>query len=608
MSNTELQGQAARYLAERRYDQALALFEQAIEADPTLMSNYWHLGLALLLQGLELDAQMRWASALAEGSPEQVAIWTRELVAMLTLEALRQEAAANLPMAWALRQYIREFEPENLGNLLQTMVLAAQLEILLPDHESVLAETAQILQSKPVKACEPELLFRALERVLRFDQNSPIILAWIQACLTYSALVSDHAGLHNALGIALWGQGRIPEAFACYHRALQIQPDCAEAHTNLGNLLRVQGELESAVHHQREALQLRPDSVEVQINLGLALREQGQITEAIATYQKALQLQPDCLEAHAGLAALYLLAGDFEQGWAEYEWRWREPKFATPIPEFQQRFWDGSPLKGRQILLHTEQGLGDAIQFCRYAPLVKQQGGTVILECHEPLKRLLASCEGIDQIISRNQALPHFEIHAPLMSLPHLLTTRLDSIPQTVPYLKASAEPTDPLAALLNSPPNQLKVGLVWAGSAVPEARRSCPFSAFEPLLQLSGVSYCSLQKGPALAQLAAYQTQGSILELGSHFQDFADTAYAISQLDLVISVDTAVAHLAGALAKPTWVLLPFAPDWRWLLGRDDTPWYPTMRLFRQAKPRDWLSVLAQVAEALERKILEFRV
>ncbi|MBC8124069.1 MAG: tetratricopeptide repeat protein [Gemmatimonadaceae bacterium] len=443
------------------------------------------------------------------------------------------------------------------------------------------------------------------------------------------ALVPDFAEAHNELGIILEAQGEPAEEVACYRRALVIKPDLAEAHNNLGVLLETQGNLEEAAANCHRAIALRPDSAQFHYNLGRVLMAQQKLEMAEARYRQALSLKPDYAEAHDNLAGTLLelsrftpaldayrqalrlkpqaaqthcnyalallLTGDLEAGWAEYEWRWHQQ---LPADISERPVWDGSPGLGT-ILLYSEQGLGDTLQFIRYAPLVKAQGVRVVVACDPSLTSLLASCAGIDDVVASGSALPDFDAYVLMMSLPHRFSTRLDTIPATVSYLRAPACRLPPAQQAHLSRASGLKIGLVWSAKFRHslDYKRYCPLAHFEPLLR-TGASFFSLYRGERLADLEPYQ--GQIVELGSHFEDFGDTAWAIAQLDLIITVDTSVAHLAGAMGKPTWVLLPCVPDWRWLLGREDSPWYPTARLFRQPRPGEWAPVLEQVYEALK--------
>lgn len=440
-------------------------------------------------------------------------------------------------------------------------------------------------------------------------------------------LAPDFAEAHNELGIILEGQGEQAEAVACYRRALAIRPDLAEAHNNLGVILEAQGNLEAAAAscHQaiairpdsaqfhynlgrvlmaqqklelaeacyRQALSLKPDYAEAHDNLGGTLLELSQFTPALDAYRQALRLKPQAAQTHCNYALALLLTGDLETGWAEYEWRWHQQ---LPADISERPCWDGSGTG--TILLYSEQGLGDTLQFIRYAPLVKARGVRVVVVCDPSLETLLASCAGIDDLVTSDKALSDFDAYVLMMSLPHRFGTRLDTIP-SAPYLTPTACRLPPAQQAQLTRTSGLKIGLVWSAKFRHslDYKRYCPLAYFEPLLS-TGASFFSLYKGERLGDLEPYR--GQIVELGSHFQDFSDTAWAIAQLDLIITVDTSVAHLAGTLGKPTWVLLPCVPDWRWLLGREDSPWYPTVRLFRQPQPGEWAPVLEQVYKALE--------
>jgi tetratricopeptide (TPR) repeat protein len=440
----------------------------------------------------------------------------------------------------------------------------------------------------------------------------------------------NYAPGYNNLGIALYQRHKYDEAIDCYRRALQIDPRSAEIHNNLGNVLREQGKLPEAIERFQEALRLKPAYPEAHSNLGAALRNLGRLEEALAATREALRLQPDYAEAHCNLANIYrdrgehdaaskhydeavrirppyasahfnrsmlwLLQGDFARGWPEYEWRWQHPgmlrrSFAPPQ-------WTGVPLEGRTILLHAEQGHGDTLQFIRYAQLVKEQGGRVIVECHPLLVDLLRYTPGVDEVVAVGEALPSFDCHCPLLTLPKVFQTAFDTIPASVPYVYPAPERVAQWRGEIAGGTG-LKVGIVWEGRIdnFTLRARTIPLEFFTRLAGRAGISCYSLQTSDARNELSA---DGSIVDLGSRLSDFHDTAAVIQNLDLVITSDTAVAHLAGALGAPTWVALPFAPDWRWLLDRDDSPWYPSMRLFRQPRPGDWESVFARITTALQ--------
>jgi Flp pilus assembly protein TadD len=404
---------------------------------------------------------------------------------------------------------------------------------------------------------------------------------------------------HNNLGTVLQGQGRLEEALAHYREALRLQPDLAAGHRNLGTVLQGQGRLEEALAHYREALRLHPDYAEAHNNLGTILQGSGRLREALVHYREALRLHPDYAEANVNHAQASLLLGDFEHGWQGYEWRWRLRQ-RGPC-RFREPRWDGSPLRGRTILLHAEQGCGDTVQFIRYTALVKERVGAVIVQCQSALIRLVTTCPGIDAVIPAEAVPPRFDVHAPLLSLPGIFHTSLASIPAEVPYLQPPRGKDGFLDAALGVKRDGLRVGIVWAGSPTHrnDRDRSCALSWFRGIACRPDVALFSLQKGPRAADLGEQAGGMEVTDLSDHLCDFADTAAAIDRLDLVITVDTAVAHLAGALGKPVWVLLPFAPDWRWLLDREDSPWYPSMRLFRQSRPGDWPGVFARLSTAL---------
>ena len=335
-------------------------------------------------------------------------------------------------------------------------------------------------------------------------------------------------------------------------------------------------------------------------------RDQGNLDEALASYREALRLKPDYADAHFNRSLPLLVQGRFEEGWAEYEWRWRSEVFLVQghaRPALAKREWDGSPLQGRTILLHVEQGLGDTIQFARYASLLKQQGaGQVLLACPPELQRLMRRCRDIDQIVTETP-FPDFDVGVFLLSLPHLLgTTSIERIPADIPYIDCDPEWVESWEARLASLEGQrpaLRVGIAWQGNPghKTDRWRSVALEQFAPLAELPGVRLVSLQKGLGREQLD--KLPGLAIDLGAELTDLADTAAVVSCLDLVITVDTALAHLAGAMGKPVWVILPVVPDWRWLLQREDSPWYPSMRLFRQAARGQWNEVFGRIKTML---------
>jgi hypothetical protein len=342
------------------------------------------------------------------------------------------------------------------------------------------------------------------------------------------------------------------------------------------------------------ALDLRRDDVAAQVKLGRALQDLGRLEEAVAWYDRALALEPDYADAHVAKAINLLLRGDYASGWRSYEWRWRMEGFSSLKRNFPQPQWRGEPLNGRRILLHGEQGVGDCLQFLRYVPRVQAAGGVVILEIQPRLKRICALLPGVAELIALGEPVPEVDLHCPLMSLPLACGTDLQSIPGEVPYLSVPREAQEK-ARSLAWPTDRLRVGLAWAGSEkhLKDRFRSLPFAMLAPLLALEDVHFFSLQLGTAAKELLAEDAR--ITDLAPETVDMADTAAQIAQLDLVISVDTSVAHITGALGKPVWVLLAHCADWRWLTDREDSPWYPTARLFRQRVAGDWGEVIGRV-------------
>jgi tetratricopeptide (TPR) repeat protein len=401
------------------------------------------------------------------------------------------------------------------------------------------------------------------------------------------------------LGLVLKDSGKVDVAEACLEQLLGRDPKHPKARINLAALWAGREELEKADEMCREVLRDFPALAEAWLNLGVIRQSLGDPAEAIQDFRRALDLLPDYADAQYNQGIAQLLTGDFAAGWKNYEARWR-----TEIPIFKPRgfsepLWPGEDLEGRRVLVHAEQGLGDAIQFVRYLPLLAERGAEIFLECPAPLVRLLATSQGVARVISRGEPWPAIDFQIPLLSLPHRLGTTLGNIPNQVPYIRV---PDGTALKLARSASANLSVGLAWAGNPLhgKDRSRSIALRQFSTLLSLPNVACYSLQAGPANRELSEVKSARPIVNLEPQLTDFAATASAIQQLDLVISVDTAVAHLAGALGKPVWVLIPFAPDWRWLLGREDSPWYPTMRLFRQRQHGDWSSVIERIKATLQ--------
>lgn len=422
-----------------------------------------------------------------------------------------------------------------------------------------------------------------------------------QAIVSHQRAVELRPGYaegHNDLAIVLMETGKLDPAVTEFERAIQLKPNNPQIHYNLGNTFMAQCKYDHATASFERAIQLNPDFAEAQNNFGCALQTNREINQAIVHHQRAIELKPELADAHHNLGMAFLKLGELRQGWQEYEWRWKVPGLPQH-PQFSRPRWDGTPLNGRTILLFAEQGIGDSIQFIRYVPLVARQGGRVILQCRPELSRLLQNIPGIQQIVAPNDPLPDFDLHFPLMSLPLAFATDIHSIPADVPYLTPDPVLVAQWKSRLDSAPGKFKVGLAWAGSPnfKSDQLRSMELQQLSPLFDIPNVTFLSLQKGDASKQPIPPNLK--LIDWTSDLHDFADTAALIANLDLVIAVDTAVAHLAGALAKPVWLMLPFSNDWRWMLNRSDSPWYPTMRLFRQTKHADWSEPVQAAADAL---------
>jgi len=546
--------------------------------------------------------------------------------------AWQHHQAGRLPQAAQLYEEILRQHPHQTDALQLLGIIAAQT-----DNHQLAAETHNNLGLALKKQGKLEEAIAHYEQAIILQPNCAelyINLAsalkmqnyFEEAIASYQQALNlqpNSAEIHNNLGAILQELGWLEEAIASYQLALTLQPssveiqhnlemalvevvayyqqaltlnpNAPEVHTNLGNALREQGRWEPAISHYQQALALNPNYLDAHNNLGVVLLEQGQPQAAITYYQQPLTLNSNSPNARYNLSIALLTSGDFCRGFTEYEWRWQKQN--NPARPFSQPLWDGSSLEGKTILLHGEQGLGDQIQFIRYVPLVAQSQGRIVVECAPSLVRLFSTVAGISQLVARGEALPAFDVHAPLISLPRLLGTTLETVPAQIPYL----HPTTSMPLRLDPPSIHLKVGIVWAGNPLFKGnyKRFCSLDYFLKL-DIPNIAFYSLQTGPQVEELTKLP-QAPMQNLSNQLSDFADTACVLAQLDLTISVDTAVAHLAGALGKPVWVLLPFAPDWRWMLKREDSPWYPTMRLFRQSQAGDWAGVMKRVEQALHK-------
>lgn len=415
----------------------------------------------------------------------------------------------------------------------------------------------------------------------------------------YRLLVSQfpsYAPAWNNLGVALRATDRFAAAASALRRGTALDPNDAGALSNLGNALRAIGEYEEAAAAHEASLSIDPEVGRVHYNLALVRRDLGDLDAALAGFAAAEARGFKSSEMFWDRALTLLVSGDLVQGFNEYEWRWQLPESPPRFPDVE--VWDGKSYEGKTLLVHTEQGFGDAIQFLRYLPRAAELGGRLIYECPPPLMRLVRESDiaaGVE-LVEQGAPMPAADLQIALLSLARIFGTSLETIPWEGPYVST---PGDAPALQVHS--DGLRVGLVWAGKPTHKnnRNRSIHLETLLPLLELPDIRFVGLQKGDGADQPTQLGAEALVINIGERMRDFADTAAILKQLDLLVSVDTSVVHLAGALGVPAWVLIPYSPDWRWLYGREDTPWYPSVRLFRQTSPRDWPEVVARVRDAL---------
>jgi len=562
-----------------RMDESLAAFEKAVELEPSSAIMRNKLGIALRLNGKLADAVSEFDRAIAADA-NYADLHNNRGNALRDLGRLN-EAMESYRRAIALKPNLTPAHA-NLGNVLGD----------LGRFEPALVEYQIALHLQPRY---PEALLgraSALRQLKRFDEA-------LADCKTAIELGAIGEG-ENILGSIFYDLRRFDEAIAAFRRSIELDHSSAIKRNNLAMALDAVGDVEEAIAAVSAAVDLKPNYAEGFNTLGTILADQGQYDAAAAAFGRAIRLFPDYALAHWNLSLILLLRGDFTAGWAEHEWRKQTTVESRPR-DFQRPRWDGGDLAGKTILLHHEQGFGDMLQFVRYAPLVAQRGGRVIVRSAPELTRLLREMPQISKVVD-DGTLPDFDCHCPILSLPFVFKTQLDSIPASIPYLKAPANVAARWREILPKKNDQLRIGLVWAGNPGRklDQRRSLQLEQLAPLFELNGAEFFSLQRGNAASTISSVPR---VNDLSGKLTDFAETAAAIENLDLIISVDTAVAHLAGALGKPIWVLLGFVPAWRWMLDRADSPWYPTMRLFRQPAMGDWNTPIGQIVISLREMI-----
>jgi tetratricopeptide (TPR) repeat protein len=568
---------------------ALECFERAIALDPDLAAAHHNRGMLLTRLGKHERALQSFDRALAL-QPHHAALNANRGNALKDLGRL-PEAEQSYTLALA----IEPRDPITLQSRALVRYLQRRYVEALRDYDTLAALAAENT---------PALVGRGatLVALRRYGEA----LAPLERAIE---LLPGDAESHIQRGVALLNLERNAEALASFNRALAIRPDASEVLNNRGVALTATGRLREALESFARSAVVSGTTADHHTNIGIVLKILGRYREAIGSFGRALALKPDDPSARFALAFLHLTLGEFTLGWPLYEARFDVPALGNPARHFSAPRWDGmEPLAGKTLLVHAEQGLGDVIQFCRYMPLLAAQGISVVFEVMPSLKALLRTLPADIQLVGRGEPLPPVDYYCPLMSLPLAFNTGLDTIPARVPYLTAEPQRTANWMQRLRALPG-LRVGVAWQGNLAVEkliwARgRSIPVAALEPLAQLPGVTLVSLQKGPALEQLRTVTFAERIIDLSADLDRgpdaFLDTAAVMASLDLVISSDTSVAHLAGALGRPVWTVLAASPEWRWGLERSDSPWYPTMRLFRQTTDGDWTAVVAAIAEALQ--------
>lgn len=480
---------------------------------------------------------------------------------------------------------------------------------LQPEHFDALHLSGVIA----VQNNNPELAVNLLDKAIKVNPNNAAAYSnrgvafknlnrLEEAVLNYDKAIKispDYAEAFCNRGSALQALGRTEDAIENYNMAVKFKSGYVEAYYNRGNAFQKLMRIEDALDSYNRAVELAPNFAEAYYNRGNALLELMRLDEAIGSYSRAVEIAPNFADAYWSMAYALLLTGDMSKGFELYEWRWRRDAFTSPKRDFSQPLWLGNEnLHNKTILLHAEQGLGDTLQFCRYAKLVKDRGGRVILEAPDVLASLLANLKGVDEFVATGKVLPPFDYHCPLLSLPHAFKTNLNKIPDSGRYLVVADEKIRKWSSRLGIK-SKCRVGLVWSGSTVHknDLHRSLRLEQILPYLP-SSCEYISLQKEVREVDKRDL-AQSSIRHYGEELIDFADTGALCELVDVIVGVDTSTVHLAGALGKSAWVLLPYVPDWRWLLNRDRSPWYDSLRLYRQGSDRSWLAVLERVSKDL---------
>jgi tetratricopeptide (TPR) repeat protein len=595
-TSSELNDLGIDLFLQGKVTEAAEHFRQALSILPSYANAHNNLGNALKAQGLADEAMACYQQA-------------------LRLDPNHANAHNNLGLVFYAR-----------GEFAQAAECFWQALRIHPNYVSAQNNLGQALASQGQRTQAIECFRRALllsphhvDALINLGNALQEQKQWDRAVDCYRQALHvnpNNADAHYNLGNALIGLKQLAEATECYRRALATDPNHTKARNNLGNALKDQGKLAEAVACYEHVLSKDPRNAEAHNNMGIAYKDQGQLQKAEDSFARSLALDANQKIALWNRGLLRLSQGDFARGWTDYEYRWAQPGTVPRV--FQQPRWDGSALTGKTILIYAEQGLGDTIQFIRYLPMVKQRGGTVVFECQPSLFKLLNGVQGVDQLVRAGETLPPFDVQIPLLSLPGLFGATLTNIPAEVPYLHADPKLREHYQEILrrtarrkpagdtHESERDFTIGIVWQGSLTQLGdRRSLPLTHFAGIARLPKVQLVSLQVGPATIDLAS--ASFPVLDLGSRFNPncLSDLAAALTSLDLAVTIDTAAAHLAGALGVKAHVALAFAPDWRWLLDRSDCPWYPTLRLFRQTRVGAWNDVFARIEAEIKHLLVK---
>ena len=568
----------------KRLEEANASFDKAIAIKPDYADAYSNRG-AVLQDLKRLEEALASYDRAIEIKPDYADAYLNRGRVLKELKRL-EEANASFDKAIAIKPDYAEAH-FNLGAVLQDL---KRLEEALASYERAIEIKPDYADAYLNRGLALKELKRVEEALACYDRTI--------------AIKPDYAEAYSNRGLALQELKRLEEALASYDRAIEIKPEYAGAYLNRGLVLQELKRLEEALVSYDRIIAIKPDYAEAYSNRGAVLQDLKRLEEALASFDRAITIKPDYAEAYWNKSLAFLVAGEFAQGWELYEWRWKKDTFTSPKRNFPQPLWLGAEdIAGKTMLLHAEQGLGDTIQFCRYAKLVAELGAKVILEVQKPLVNLLQNLTGVSQLIAKGSTLPEFDYQCPLLSLPLAFKTDIESIPNKIPYIHSRADKEDKWRELIGEA--GFKIAICWQGSTQGkvDVGRSLPVSSFERLAKIDGVRLISLQKNEGVEQLKNLPIGMKVETLPDDFDSgenaFLDSAAVMKCVDLVITSDTALTHLAGALGVKTWLPVKYVPDWRWMLDRRDCPWYLNHRLFRQATRGDWASVFKEMETEL---------